>query len=168
MRLLNADNTVYNLDFVPTEPIRINHCIMDLSEMENIDYFFPLMEDVEEITRAVAVLKIGEYKMKMPLKWHVLTYCDDTFEVQLVEVSELVEFDTSTFVFNPLSGFMPVRGMGIDIINVYKDMKWYSPSMKPKTLVAVPLTDEDGAPCAFFSRDAVKNIENLQYGELWS
>ena len=76
------------------------------------------MEEMEEINRAVAVLKVGSHTLKMPLKWHVLTYCDDTFEMQLVEVSELVEFDTNTFVFNPLSGFMPVRGMSIEIMNV--------------------------------------------------
>ena len=178
MNILLSGNESRNLDVVPDEVDDMNFCVLDFSAAQtnpdDVDFYFRPLRVVEEFSATAAVIRIGRHRMKAPLNWHILIACPDTFEIQLMELTELHAFSFSNdenfhmnaFVINPLSGQHPDNNAKIIIEEVYKDVRWRTPAMDPKCAMAVPLKDGKSPPCAFLSRKAVK-LDDLDRTAIW-
>lgn len=67
---------------------------------------------------------------------------------------------------NPLSSSKP-DFLNIEILDVYQDVKWYFPKLKPGHILSVPLQDTPKPLCAFFVKDISKQCEVINVGEIW-
>jgi hypothetical protein len=57
--------------------------------------------------------------------------------------------------------------MNIEILDVYQDVKWYFPKLKPGNILAIPLEDKPKPRCAFFVKDISKQSEIIDVGKVW-
>jgi hypothetical protein len=69
-------------------------------------------------------------------------------------------------MYNPITGSRP-EFAEIDIIDIYHEVKWYFPKIKSGQILAIPLTNEDNPPCAYFVKDISRQSEFLDYGSVW-
>jgi hypothetical protein len=71
-----------------------------------------------------------------------------------------------TFCFNPRGSFRP-EFLDIDIIDVYQDVKWYFPKMRPGHLLCTPLEAGDNPRCAYFVKEVSRQNELVDYTKCW-
>jgi hypothetical protein len=70
------------------------------------------------------------------------------------------------FTFNPLTSFRP-EFFPVEIVDIYQDVKWYFPKLKPGQLLAIPLTEDPEPPCAYFIKDISRQSEVIDYSKVW-
>jgi hypothetical protein len=73
----------------------------------------------------------------------------------------------SAFAFNPLSSFRP-DFFPIDIVDIYQDVKWYFPKLKPGQMLAIPL--ESGTKeslCVFCVKEISRVSEVVDFSKAW-
>jgi hypothetical protein len=71
------------------------------------------------------------------------------------------------FSFNPISSFKP-EFFPVEIVDIYQDVKWYFPKLKPGQMLAVPLEEGKEKPlCAFFVKDISRQAEVVDYAKVW-
>ena len=178
MNLLLSDNTSRSLEVIPDEIDDVSFCVLDFSTLQtdpdSVDFYFRPLRVVEEFGAAAALLQVGDRELRVPLNWHILTVCPDTFEIQMTELTELHNFSfggddglaVEAFVCNPLSRHLPRSGMRIVVKEVFKDVRWRAPSAEPKEAVAVALEDGEAPHCAFLSRKGIR-MDGVDRSAIW-
>ena len=167
MQILTLDDQTFYLNELPDEideDLRFN--VLDNSDSQNPDYFFIPLIFLESFTAPAAVLKIGPYTVNMPLDWCTIVGDPTGPDMEVLPLTSLNDRGFKTFTFNPLSSFRP-EFYDIDIIDVYQDVKWYFPKMKPGQLLTTPLTGGNKPPCAFFVKDVSRQSELVDYSKCW-
>ena len=102
----------------------------------------------------------------MPLDWCTIVGDPTGPDMEVLPLTSLNDRGFRTFCFNPLSSFRP-EFHDIDIIDVYQDVKWYFPKMKPGQLLTTPLTPGPKPVCAFFVKDVSRQSEIVDYTKCW-
>jgi hypothetical protein len=167
MRILTLDNTAYPMDQIPDEIDEdLRFSVLDNSDPNNPDYFYIPLIFLESFTAPAAVLKVGEFTINMPLDWCTIVGDPTGPDMEVLPLTSLNDRGFRTFCFNPLSSFRP-EFMDIDIIDVYQDVKWYFPKMKPGQLLTTPLRPGPKPPCAFFVKDVSRQSELVDYSKCW-
>lgn len=167
MRILTLENQIYYLNNLPDEvDDDLRFSIMDNSNPQNVDYFFIPLIYLESFTAPAAVLKIGSHTIAMPLDWCTVIGDTEGLELEVLPLTSLNDRGFKTFSFNPLSSFRP-EFLDIDIIDIYQDVKWYFPKMKPGQLLTVPLSDNIGPQCVYFVKEVSKNCELIDFSKCW-
>ena len=67
MRILTLDNTAFDLDHLPEEVDDMRFAILDNSNPQDPDYHYIPLIFLESFTAPALVLRIGEYRIKMPV-----------------------------------------------------------------------------------------------------
>lgn len=143
----------------------IRYCIIDASRKEEVDCFFIPLTFLEIFFSPSLVLKIGPYKINMPLDWAVLA-CDEEFnDVDIIPLKSLNDRGFHALVHNPLTDVTP-SSYEINIVNAYADVKWYFPKLKTATILAVPLEDTPNPKCAYFVKELNK-INQINLSDLF-
>lgn len=166
MKILTVENTTYNLDEIPETVDDLRYGILDYSNPANIDYYFIPLVFLESFYAPAAVLQVGKHTINMPLDWSVVICDPEIGDPEVVSLMSLNDRGFHAFTFNPINGFT-AEYPEVSIINIYTDVKWYSPKLKYGHLLCVPLSDEPESPCALFVKDANKLPEVLDISELW-
>jgi hypothetical protein len=167
MRILTLDNTAYSLDQVPEEVDDLRFCIFDNSNPKEPDYFFIPLIFLESFNCPALVLKIGESIIRMPVDWQVLIGEPDLGDLEVVPLSSINDRGFSVFTFNPLTGYRP-SFQPVEVIDIYQDVKWFFPKLRPGQMLAVPLTENTEGPlCAYFVKDIAKSSEIINYSKSW-
>lgn len=167
MQILTLDNKIYHLNDLPDEvDDDLRFSVMDNSDPNNPDYFYIPLIFLESFTAPAAVLKVGPYTVNMPLDWCTIVGDPEGPEMEVIPLTSLNDRGFKTFIFNPLSSFRP-EFYDIDIIDVYQDVKWYFPKMKPGQLLCTPLNNEPGPPCAYFVKEVSRQSELVDYSKCW-
>jgi hypothetical protein len=166
LRILTADNTTYDLDFVPEEIDDIRYCVLDYSDKNNPDYFFVPLVFLEIFNAPAAVLKIGDSTFKVPIDWSIVICDSEVGEPEVIPITALNDRGFSAFTLNPISSYMPSYHH-IEIVNIYQEVKWHFPKLKQGHLLAVPLDDTPKGVCAFFVKETAKIPDVLDISELW-
>jgi hypothetical protein len=53
-------------------------------------------------------------------------------------------------------------------MDIYQDVKWYFPKLRPGQLLAVPIDSESENPlCAYFVKDISRVSEVIDFGRAW-
>jgi hypothetical protein len=160
------DNRSYNLDSLPEEIDDLRFAILDNSNPKEPDYFYIPLIFLESFASPSLVLKIGKHVIKMPLDWHVLIGEEELGDLEAMQLTSINDRDFKVFEFNSLSStraeFLP-----IEVVDIYNEVQWYSPKLKNGQYLAVPLSDEPGAPVVYFISTVSRNCEVVDYSKAW-
>ncbi len=167
MQILTLENKIYHLNDLPNEvDDDLRFAVLDNSDNQNPDYFYIPLIFLESFTAPAAVLKIGPYTVNMPLDWSTIVGDPEGPDMEIIPLTSLNDRGFKTFCFNPLSSFRP-EFYDIDIIDVYPDVRWYFPKMKPGQLLCTPLNNEHKPPCAYFVKEVSRQSEIVVYSKCW-
>ena len=152
---------------VPDEVDDLRFCIFDNSNPKDPDYFFVPLIFLESFNSPALVLKIGEDIIRMPVDWQILIGEPDLGDLEVVPLTSINDRGFNVFTFNPLTGFSP-KFEPVEVIDIYQDVRWYFPKLKPGQMLAVPLKEKTPQPqCAFFVKDISRQSEVVNYGMAW-
>jgi hypothetical protein len=167
MQILTLEDRMFSLNELPEE---IEHdlrfAVLDNSDSSNPDYFFVPLIFLESFTGPAVVLKIGPHEITMPLDWCTVVGDTEGLEMEVLPLTSLNDRGFKTFCFNPLSSYRP-EFLDIDIVDVYQDVKWYFPKMKPGQLLCTPLHEGDNPLCAYFVKEVSRQSELISYTQAW-
>jgi hypothetical protein len=167
MRILTLDNKSYEMNEIPDEVEDLRFCVLDNSDPKDPDYFYIPLIFLESFNSPALVLKIGQWTVKMPVDWQILIGEPDLGDLEVVPLTSINDRGFSVFTFNPLSSFKP-EFYPVEIVDIYQDVKWYFPKLKPGQMLAVPLEEGKEKPlCAFFVKDISRQSEVVDYGKVW-
>ena len=163
MRLLLLENTAYNLDEIPEEVDDVRFCIFDNSNPKEPDYFYIPLIFLESFNSPALVLRIGEDIIRMPVDWQLLIGEPDLGDLEVVPLTSINDRGFKVFCFNPLTSFKP-EFKPVEVIDIYQDVKWYFPKLKPGQMLAIPLKEGVNGPlCAYFVKDISRASEIVDY-----
>jgi hypothetical protein len=167
MQILTLDDQTFYLNNLPDEIDEdLRFSVLDNSDPNNPDYFYIPLIFLESFTAPAAVLRVGPYTINMPLDWCTIVGDPTGPDMEVLPLTSLNDRGFKTFCFNPLSGFRP-EFFDIDIVDVYQDVKWYFPKMKPGQLLTTPLHPGSNPSCAFFVKDVSRQSELVDYSKCW-
>jgi len=152
---------------VPDEVGDLRFCIFDNSNPKDPDYYFIPLIFLESFNSPALVLKIGEDIIRMPIDWQILIGEPDLGDLEVVPLTSINDRGFKIFTFNPLSSFSP-EFKSVEVVDIYQDVKWYFPKLKPGQLLAVPLKENSHKPlCAYFVKDISRQSEVVDYSLAW-
>jgi hypothetical protein len=167
MRLLTLDNQAFPMVEIPDEVDDLRFCVFDNSDPKDPDYYFIPLIFLESFNAPALVLRIGEHEVQMPVDWQILIGEPDLGDLEVVPLTSINDRGFSAFSFNPLSSFRP-EFFKLDIVDIYQDVKWYFPKLKPGQMLAVPLqTGVDKPLCVYFVKDISRQSEVVDYNKAW-
>lgn len=167
MRLLTLNNNSYDLSSIPEEVDDIRFCVLDNSDPKDPDYFFIPLIFLESFNSPALVLRIGQHEIQMPIDWQMLIGEHDLGDLEVVPLTSLNDRGFSAFAFNPISSFRP-SFFPIEVVDIYQDVKWFFPKLKPGQMLAIPLDPTAEKPlCVYFVRDISRQSEVVNYSKCW-
>lgn len=167
MRILTLENTAFPMSSIPDEVEDLRFCVFDNSNPKDPDYYFVPLIFLESFNSPALVLKIGNDIIRMPVDWQILIGEPDLGDLEVVPLTSINDRGFNVFTFNPIAGFSPVFEP-VEVVDIYQDVKWYFPKLKPGQMLAIPLSENTDKPmCAFFVKDISRVSEVVQYGLAW-
>jgi len=166
MHILTLENTAYEMNEIPDEVEDLRFAILDNSDPKNPDYFFIPLIFLESFNSPALVLNIGGNMVKMPVDWQVLIGEPDIGDLEVIPLTSINDRGFSVFEFNPISSFKP-EFFKIEIVDIYQDVKWYFPKLKPGQMLAVPIESGDKPLCAYFVKDISRQSEVVDYSKIF-
>ena len=167
LRILTLDNETFIMSELPEEIDDLRFCVLDNSNPADPDYFFIPLIFLETFNAPAVVLNIDGNIVKMPLvesrPWSLVIGDKEIGELEVVSVSSINDRGLKAFTYNPLSDFRP-DFKEIEIVDVYQELKWYFPRLKPGQLVATPLRDDPKSPCVFIGKEISRQSEIINRG----
>jgi hypothetical protein len=154
------------MDEIPDEVEDLRFCVFDNSDPKEPDYYYIPLIFLESFNSPALVLKIGNNTVKMPVDWQLLIGEPDLGDLEVVPLTSINDRGFSVFTFNPLTSFRP-EFMPVEIIDIYQDVKWYFPKLKPGQMLAVPLNNDQDPLCAYFVKDISRQSEVVNYTKAW-
>jgi hypothetical protein len=166
MHILTLENQAYEMNEIPDEVEDLRFAILDNSDPKNPDYFFIPLIFLESFNSPALVLNIGGNIVKMPVDWQVLIGEPDIGDLEVIPLTSINDRGFSVFAFNPLSSFKP-EFFNIEIVDIYQDVKWYFPKLKPGQMLAVPVESGTAPLCVYFVKDISRQSEIVDYSKIW-
>jgi hypothetical protein len=167
MRILTIENRSFDMNEIPNEIDELNFCVLDNSNPREPDYFFIPLIFMESFNAPALVLRIGKHIVKMPVDWQLLIGEKEQGDLEVVPLTSINDRGFSAFAFNPRTSFRP-DFYPVEIADIYQDVKWYFPKLKPGQMLAVPLEEGvDGPMCAYFVKDISRQSEVVNYDKIW-
>lgn len=168
MKILTNFNTSYDLNEVPNIIENdLRYCVLDYSKPADVDFIFPPVVQIEQFTRTSADLRIGKYRVQVPLDWSVVIADKNSGSLEILDLKHINDRDFQVFCFNPISGYMP-SFPNMEIENIFPDVSWITPQLMPGHLLCVPLHDGPEPLCAIFVRDTNRIPDVLDITKIFS
>ncbi len=162
--ILTLENKSYEMNEIPDEVEDLRFAIFDNSDPKNPDYFFIPLIFLESFNSPALVLNIGGNLIKMPVDWQILIGEPDLGDLDVIPLTSINDRGFSAFSFNPLSSYKP-EFHTIEIVDIYQEVKWYVPKLKPGQMLAVPLTEGESPLCAYFVKEISRQSEIVDYSK---
>jgi len=154
------------MNAIPDDVGDLRFSVLDNSDPRDPDHFFIPLIFLESFNSPALVLRIGNNIIKMPVDWQVLIGEPDLGDLEVVPLTSINDRGFSVFTFNPISSYRPTFEP-IEIVDIYQDVKWYFPKLKPGQMLAVPLSENDKSMCAYFVKDISRQSEVVDYNKVW-
>jgi hypothetical protein len=165
MRILTNENLAVLLNQLPDDNQDLRYCVLDYSDVQNVDYYWPPLVFLDTFHSPCADIRIGDHNIQMPLDWHVVVGDKHGGDLEVMRLMDIMDKGFDVFVMNPINGYMP-QFLPIEIINIFHDVKWCFPKLKTAHFLAVPLHNQQAPVCAYFIQDVGKNFDVLDIREL--
>jgi hypothetical protein len=165
IRILTTSNQTFDLNQLPEKVDDLRYCVLDYSDHNNIDYYWPPLVFLDTFSSPCADIRIGEYNIQMPLDWSVVVGDKHGGDLEAMKLVDVMDKDFDVFVFNPINGYMP-QFLNIEIINIFNDVRWCFPKLKTGHYLAVPLGSKPSPVCAYFIQEVGKSFDILDIREL--
>jgi hypothetical protein len=166
MRILSLDNHSFDLAQIPDQVDDLRFCILDNSNPRDPDFYFIPLIFLESFNSPALVLQIGQHQITVPVDWQLLIGEPEMGDLEVVPLTAVNDRGFKSFVFNPLSSFR-LEYAQVEVVDIFQDVKWYMPKLKPSQLLAVPLTAGPRPPCVYFVRDISKQSEVINFSKIW-
>jgi len=166
MKILTADNVPYEMNDLPDYVVDLRFCVLDNSDPRDPDYYFIPLVFMETFNDPALVMRIGNNVIKMPYNWQMLVGEPDFGDLEVLPLTRLNDRSFKAFTFNPIKSIMPSYEP-IEIVDVYQDVKWFFPKLKPGHILAIPLEEKPSPRCAFFVKDISKQSEIIDITKAW-
>lgn len=170
MNILTLENRAFEMNEIPDEIDDVRFCVLDNSNPSDADYFFIPLIFLESFNAPAVVLRIGEHQVKMPLDsqrpWQIVVAEEEFGDAEVVPLEDVNDRGFTAFVYNPLVGGRPDY-LEIEIEDIYQDVRWYFPKLKPGQILTVPLESGDKPKCAYFVRDISRQCEVVDFTQIW-
>lgn len=153
MLVLTPENMPFDMASVGEYQPEELYCSLNLSNLEDTDYFFKHILSTVTFTAMTAELKIGEMVTQVPINWQILLGDEETGMMEMSTIEDLLamKHQPTAFVYNPINSlyprFLPVKVNAIYTVNV----KWQVPMLSKSHLLAIPLECKEKPLCAFFA-----------------
>lgn len=161
------NNQPVDMNALPAEIEGIRYCVLDYSDPRDVDLYFVPLVFLDVFPRPAADLKIGPFRLQMPLDWSIVIADKDFGSMEIMELKHLNDRPFEAFLFNPVRGFMPSFGE-VTIENIFPDVTWNMPKLKFGHILAVPLDNGPSPLCAFFVREVSKLPEVLDIAKVFA
>jgi hypothetical protein len=156
MLVLTTENDTFDMNDLPNEvEDDLMYCVLDYSQQDDIDFIFIPLFFLDVFSRPAADLRIGPYRITMPLDWSIVISDRDFGYTEIIELKHLNDRDFQAFCLNPIDGYIP-EFHTVQILNVFPDFNWHMPRLKFGHILSIPLRDGPNPPCAFFVKDTNK------------
>ena len=168
MKILTLeDNKAFSLNNLPDQlEDDVRFCVLDNSDPQDPDFFFPPLIFLESFSAPAMVLEINGQEVTMPLDWNLAVGDSESLmDLEVLPLTSLNDRGFEAFLFNPITGSRFDFG-AINIVNFYNDVKWYFPKMKNGQLLAVPISDGPEPLCAYFVKDISRQSEIIDFSKL--
>ena len=166
MQILTLENTTFSMNDLPEEVDDMRFAVLDNSNPKEPDYFIIPLIFLQSFNSPALVLKIGEHTVRMPRDWMMLIGEPDHGDLEVIPLTSLNDRGFHAFVFNPRSDFRPSFSP-VEIVDVYQDVRWYFPKLKPGQLLAVPLESGSKPRCAYFVEEISRASEIVDVEKVW-
>lgn len=166
MKILTAENTPFEMDTLPEYVDDLRFCVLDNSDPKDPDYYFIPLIFMETFNDPALVLKIGKHTIKMPYNWQMVIGEPDFGDLEVLPLTRINDRSFKAFTHNPLKGFKPDFDT-IEIVDVYQEVKWSFPKLKPGHILVIPLEDNPNPKCAFFVKEISKQSEVINCNLVW-
>jgi hypothetical protein len=160
MNILTVDNTAFELNQLPEEVDDLRYFVLDWNDPKNVDYHAVPLIFMETFHAPAAVLKIGNHIIQVPLDWYIVIGEKEHGDPEIVPIMNINDRGFSAFVLNPISSFR-ADFLPLEIINVYQDVRWFTPKLKHGHILSVPLENKHKPLCAYFVKETNKLPEVL-------
>lgn len=165
MRILTIDNKSFSMNDVPDNVEDIRYGVLDYSDPNNVDYLFIPLLFLESFNAPAVDLRIGEYRIQMPMDWSIVIGDKNSGDLEVIELKKLNDRPFQVFGLNPIAGYMP-EFLDIEIVNIFPDVRWYFPKLKYGHLLAVPLSMQAKPTCVFCVKDTNRIPEILDITQM--
>lgn len=175
MKILTNNNVPFDMNNLPDEIDDLRYCVLDYSDINEVDYYFVPLLFMESFTTPGALIQIGKYQLQLPIDWSIVIGDKHVGDLEIIEIYKLNDRPFSTFVCNPLSSFSP-SFYNISMLDVYPNLKWYCPKLKFGHILAVPLGESNQWPrrstrqptpdCCFIVRETNKLPDALDISKI--
>jgi hypothetical protein len=166
MRILTLENQAFEMNEIPDEVEDLRFGILDNSDPKNPDYFFIPLIFLESFNAPALVLRIGDDIVKMPADWQILIGEAEFGDLEVMPLTSINDRGFSAYTFNQLTSFKP-KFLPLEIVDIYQDVKWYFPKLRPGQLLAVPISEGVEPLCAYFVKDISRQSEIVDYGKVF-
>jgi len=166
VRILTADNIGFEMTHFPESVDDLRFCVLDNSNPRDPDYFFIPLVFLETFNDPALVLNIAGQRIRMPYNWQILIGEPDYGDLEVIPLTSINDREFKAFTFNPLSDCKPDYNR-IDIVDVYHDVKWYFPKLKPGQLLAIPLNNDPKSSCVYFVKEISRQCEIVDISRAW-
>lgn len=166
MKLLTPENSIFDMTTLPQETdADIRFFVLDYSNPTEVDLVAIPLLFVESYTRSAADLKIGPYRVMLPLDWSIVIVDKHLGMVELLELRHLNDRDFTALVYNPLKGFMP-EFHEITMMNIFSEVSWYVPKLKYGHILVIPLTSGPAPVAIYAVKDHHRIPESLDISKI--
>jgi hypothetical protein len=135
MLILTAENKVLDTRTMKVGD-EVHHGVLSFQDHQNPDFYFNVVEFLEEFSSASITLRIGEYEVVMPLHWSIL--CTDLEYLQSIPLWEVGGKHFPVFCLNPIDGYQP-EFLRLRTSTIFPQNTWTAPQLNDKDLLVVPL-----------------------------
>ena len=165
MRILTLDNLPFSMANIPDEVDDLRFCVLDNSNPKDPDHYFIPLIFMESFNSPALVLRINGNEISVPVDWQILIGEAEFGDLEVIPVTSLNDRGFSAFMFNALTSFRPEFKL-IDVVDIYQDIKWYFPKLKPGQMLAIPLKGNVEKPeCVYFVKDISRQSEVVDYSK---
>lgn len=159
------ENRTFDLNTVPDEIDDIRYCVLDVGSKQDVDYYFLPLIFLESFHSPAICLQLGSHQIQLPMDWSILVCDDDYSAVEILPLASLNNRGFRAVTFNPMT-HRSLNSESIAITNIYQDVKWYAPKLKPGHMLVVPLEPGNTPKCAYFIKETTK-LPDIDVGDLF-
>lgn len=165
MFILTENNVPFSMNNIPNMVDDMRYSILDYSNSNDVDYYCIPLVFLETFTTPAAELKIGEYKIQVPLDWSIVIGEKDVGDLEIIQITQCLDRDFSVFCYNPINGYRPEYKQ-LDVTNIYPDVKWHVPKLKYGHLLVLPIEIKKSPLCVYIVKDTHKIPDVLDISKL--